>query len=166
SRSVLLGEFENVVATGGEVADTSGKSTVTGMIGYILREAAVPGTVLGGAALVGEGVSGCFAAGPAHGAVVAEACESDGTLVGYRPSIGVILNVSRDHDELDALRRQFATFAAQCRTLLVNAASAEAVAIGAERGARTFGTTDDADFRLEVVSAGPERARGILRVGG
>ena len=29
-----------------------------------------------------------------------------------------------------------------------------------------LGTTDDADFRLEVVSAGPERARGILRVGG
>ena len=42
---------------------------------------------------------------------------------------------------------------------LVNAASTEARAIGAELGARTFGTTDDADFRLEVVSAGPERAR-------
>ena len=82
------------------MAGTSGKSTVTGMLGWIVREAGVAATVLGGAALVGEGVSGCFAAGPPHGPLVAEACESDGTLVGYRPRIGVILNVSRDHIEL------------------------------------------------------------------
>ena len=64
------------------------------------------------------------------------------------------------------LRCQFATFAGQCHALLVNATSTEARAIGAELGARTFGTSDDADFRLEVVSPGPERARGSLRVGG
>jgi UDP-N-acetylmuramate--alanine ligase len=162
-RPALLAEVVNSGAPGVAVAGTSGKSTVTGMLGWILREAGWPVTVLGGAALVGEGVSGCFAAGPAHGPVVAEACESDGTLVGYRPSIGVILNVSRDHDELDALRRQFATFAGQCSTLLVNAGSADARAIGAELGARTFGRSDDADFTLEVVSTGPDRARGTLR---
>jgi UDP-N-acetylmuramate--alanine ligase len=162
-RPALLAEVVNSGAPGVAVAGTSGKSTVTGMLGWILREAGSPVTVLGGAALVGEGVSGCFAAGPAHGPVVAEACESDGTLVGYRPSIGVILNVSRDHDELDALRRQFATFAGQCSTLLVNAGSADARAIGAELGARTFGRSDDADFTLEVVSTGPDRARGTLR---
>src|SRR5207237_952189 len=86
-------------------------------------------------------------AGSPRGPLVAEACESDGTLVGYRPRIGVILNVSRDHDELEALRRQFTTFAERCETLLVNAASAEARAIGAPLGARTFGSTSDADFR-------------------
>jgi UDP-N-acetylmuramate--alanine ligase len=164
-RPALLAEVVNGGAPGVAVAGTSGKSTVTGMIGWILREAAMAGTVLGGAALVGEGVSGCFAAGPARGPVVAEACESDGTLVGYRPGIGVILNVSRDHEELDALRRQFATFAAQCRTLLVNAANAEARALGAAVGAATFGRAGDPDFRLEVVSAGPERGHGTLRLG-
>src|SRR5207237_11991 len=86
---------------------------------------------------------------------VLAACESDGTLVGYRPRIGVILNVSRDHDELEALRRQFTTFAERCETLLVNAASAEARAIGAPLGARTFGSTSDADFRLVIESPGP-----------
>jgi UDP-N-acetylmuramate--alanine ligase len=161
-RPALLAEVVNSGAPGVAVAGTSGKSTVTGMLGWILREAGSPVTVLGGAALVGEGVSGCFAAGPAHGPVVAEACESDGTLVGYRPSIGVILNVSRDHDELDALRRQFATFAGQCGTLLVNAGSADARDIGAGLGARTFGRSDDADFTLEVVSPGPDHARGTL----
>jgi UDP-N-acetylmuramate--alanine ligase len=148
------------------VSGTSGKSTVTGMLGWIVREAGVPATVLGGAALVGEGVIGCFAAGPADGPVVAEACESDGTLVGYHPGMGLILNVSRDHAELESLRAQFATFAKQCRTLFVNAASAEARAIGREVGARTFGASGDADARLVVESPGPHRARGSLVVDG
>ena len=161
-RPALLAEVVNGGAPGVAIAGTSGKSTVTGMIGWILRRANASATVLGGAALVGEGVSGCFAAGPRQGIVVAEACESDGTLVGYQPGIGVILNVSRDHDELASLRAQFTTFAKQCRTLLVNAASDEARAIGAELGALTFGRAEDATYRLEVRSAGPDRARGTL----
>jgi UDP-N-acetylmuramate--alanine ligase len=165
-RPALLAEIVNGGGPGVAVSGTSGKSTVTGMIGWILREAGVPATVLGGAALVGEGVVGCFAAGPADGPVVAEACESDGTLVGYHPGLGLILNVSRDHAELDALRAQFATFAKQCRTLFVNAASAEARAIGGEVGARTFGVSDDADARLVIESAGPHRARGTITIDG
>ena len=165
-RPALLAEVVNRGTPGVAVAGTSGKSTVTGMIGWILRAAETEATVLGGAALRGEGVSGCFAAGPAHGPVVAEACESDGTLIGYRPDIGVILNVCRDHEEIAALRAQFTTFARQCRTLVVNAASADARAIGVGAGARTFGTAGDADLRLAIVRAGPDRARGTLSVDG
>ncbi|MBM3218259.1 MAG: UDP-N-acetylmuramate--alanine ligase [Candidatus Rokubacteria bacterium] len=161
-RPALLAEVVNGGNPGVAVAGTSGKSTVTGMIGWMLRDAGVPATVLGGAALVGEGVIGCFAAGPHDGPVVAEACESDGTLVGYHPGIGLILNVSRDHAEMESLREQFTTFAKQSRTLWVNAASAEARAIGAAVDARTFGVADDADARLVVESAGPDRARGTL----
>ena len=165
-RPALLAEVVNGGVPGVAVAGTSGKSTVTGMIGWILREARVPASVLGGAALVGEGVIGCFAVGPHRGPVVAEACESDGTLVGYHPGVGVILNVSRDHAELDALREQFSTFAKQCRTLWVNATSADAQAIGAELGARTFGAVDGANARLVVESPGPHRGRGVLVVDG
>ena len=164
-RPALLAEIVNGGVPGVAIAGTSGKSTVTGMIGWILRFARRPASVLGGAALVGEGVVGCFAVGPKDGPVVAEACESDGTLVGYHPGVGVILNVSRDHAELDALREQFATFAKQCQTLWVNAASAEAQALGAEVGARRFGTADDADARLVIDSAGPHRGRGTLHIG-
>src|SRR5437016_3854474 len=61
-RPTLLAEVVNGGHPGVAVAGTSGKSTVTGMIGWILRDADVPATVLGGAALVGEGIIGCFAA--------------------------------------------------------------------------------------------------------
>jgi UDP-N-acetylmuramate--alanine ligase len=165
-RPGLLAEVVNDGAPGVAVAGTSGKSTVTGMIAWILRKASRPATVLGGAALVGEGVTGCFAAGPRNGPVVAEACESDGTLVGYHPGVGVILNVSRDHEELASLRAQFGTFAKQCRVLLVNAASDEARALGAGHDALTFGRAHDAAYRLDVESAGPDRARGTLHVPG
>jgi len=160
-RPALLAEVVNGGAPGVAIAGTSGKSTVTGMVAWILRQAATPATVLGGAALVGEGVAGCFVAGPSGGAVVAEACESDGTLVGYHPAIGVIHNVSRDHGELDDLRRQFATFASNSALCLVNAACAEAMALPTRRRL-TYGDGAHADAPLEVVAIGPDRARGVL----
>jgi UDP-N-acetylmuramate--alanine ligase len=105
-------------------------------------------------------------AGPADGAAVAEACESDGTLIGYHPTIGVIHNVSRDHDELTALRPQFAAFARNCGRLLVGADCPEAAALGRRFKAAAYGLSADADARLRVTAVGPRRARGVLRHGG
>jgi UDP-N-acetylmuramate-alanine ligase len=164
SRPALLAEIVNAGQPGVALAGTSGKSTMTGMAAYLVREAGLPLTALGGAALVGEGVAGCFSAGPSDGPVVAEACESDGTLVGYRPALGVIHNISRDHGEIEALRPQFSTFAANCRELLVNAACPEAAALGRALGARSYGDSAAADLRLEVASWGPHRARGVLHL--
>src|SRR6185503_16206382 len=119
----------------------------------------------GGAALVGEGGGGCLVAGPANAGVVAEACESDGTLVGYHPTLGLVHNVSRDHDELPALRAQFRTFAAGCQTLFVNAASPEAFALGgSSRKTLSYGLGSEADAPLVVERVGPDRALGTLRV--
>src|SRR6266849_61114 len=120
-RPALLAEIVNDGRPGVAIAGTSGKSTITGMLAWILRSADVDATVIGGAALVGEGSGGCFAAGAAEGPVIAEACESDGTLVGYRPAIGLIHNISRDHGEVDALRLQFAAFADYSERVLINA---------------------------------------------
>nr|MBA3685443.1 UDP-N-acetylmuramate--alanine ligase [Planctomycetota bacterium] len=131
ARPRLLAEVVNAGTPGIAIAGTSGKSTVTGMIAWILRQAGRPATILGGAALTGEGVSGCFAAGPTAGTVVAEACESDGTLVGYRPAIGVIHNITRDHGEVSAVRAQFAAFAANSARVLYNADCGEAAALAA-----------------------------------
>src|SRR5207247_10371832 len=142
------------------------KSTIIGMVAWLLRETGVPATVLGGAALVGEGTGGCFVAGPAEGPVVAEACESDGTLAGYRPAIGLVHNVSRDHAELDALRPQFAAFAENCGRLLVNGAWPEAAALGRRFKASPYGVTPGVDTRLWVTTVGPRRGTALLRFEG
>lgn len=165
-RPQLLAEVVNSASPGVAIAGTSGKSTVVGMLGWLLREGGVAATVLGGADFVGEGTGGCFVPGPTAGPAVAEACESDGTLVGYRPTVGVIHNVSRDHDELSALRPQFTAFARNCGRLLVGADCPEAAALGRRFKAATYGVSQDADARLRVTSVGPRRARGVLRHGG
>jgi UDP-N-acetylmuramate--alanine ligase len=96
--------------------------------------------------------------------VVVEACESDGTLVGYEPTMGVVHNISRDHAELEALRAQFGAFARNCTRLLVNARCPEAAALGRRLHGISYGVASDADAGLEVVSVGPDRARGILKL--
>ncbi len=162
ARPALLAEIVNAGGPGVAIAGTSGKSTITGMVGWILRDAGRSATVLGGAALVGEGVSGCFQAGPEGAPVAAEACESDGTLTGYAAGLALVHNISRDHGEVEALRPQFEAFARQSRRLLVNAASPEAAALGREFGARTYGAAPGADAPLEIADVGPSRARGAL----
>jgi UDP-N-acetylmuramate--alanine ligase len=163
-RPALLAEVVNAGQPGVAIAGTCGKSTVTGMLAWLLRESGRPSTVLGGAGLVGEGGGGCLAVGPANGPVVAEACESDGTLVGYQPTIGVVHNISRDHDEIVSLRAQFAAFARNCRRLFVNAGCPEAAALGRGLPAVSYGVAPDADVALEVLAGGPDRARGLLKL--
>jgi len=163
-RPALLAEIVNAGRPGVAIAGTSGKSTITGMLAWLARESGLAATVLGGAALAGEGVSGCFRPGPSDGPVAAESCESDGTLTGYHPVIGVIHNISRDHGEVDTLRSQFEAFARQSGRLFVNATSPEAAGLGKAVGAFTYGTVPSADARLEVVSVGPHRATGALRL--
>ena len=161
-RPALLAEVVNTAAPGVAVAGTSGKSTIVGMLAWLLQELRVPATVLGGAALQGTGGGACFAAGPEHGLVVAEADESDGTLVGYRAGLGLVHNISRDHKEVDELRTQFDAFAANCRRLLVNARCPEAAALGRRVKAATYGAATGANTALTVSSVGPARASGVL----
>jgi UDP-N-acetylmuramate--alanine ligase len=164
-RPALLAEIVNRGRPGVAIAGTSGKSTITGMVAWILRDAALSATVLGGAALVGEAGGGCFVAGPVDGPVVAEACESDGTLVGYRPAIGLVHNISRDHGEVGDVRAQFMAYAENSARLLVNAGCREAAALADGRPALAYGVPPEARANLAVVTAGPDGAVGILRVG-
>jgi UDP-N-acetylmuramate--alanine ligase len=163
-RPGLLAEVVNAGKPGIAIAGTSGKSTVVGMLAWILRHAGRPATILGGAALAGDGiVAGCFAAGPADGPVVAEACESDGTLVGYRPTIGLIHNLTRDHAEVEELHKQFDVFARQSATLFVNSADPEALkAAAGHPRVKTYGTGTQADLPLEIITVGPRRAQGVI----
>ena len=123
-RSELLAKIckENATIA---VSGTSGKSTVVGMIWHILNENKKDPSLLSGAGMTvleEQGKIGNAVAG--KGWLVAEADESDGTLIKYFPKIGVILNIDKDHKELDELEKLFAEFAANVRkaggVLIVN----------------------------------------------
>jgi UDP-N-acetylmuramate--alanine ligase len=98
------------------VAGTSGKSTVVAMIFEILEAAGLSPSVITGGALTSlerRGYVGNAFRGKSE-LLVVESDESDGTLVRYRPWLGVYLNMSKDHQEVAELRRLFAEFRRNC----------------------------------------------------
>jgi len=94
------------------VTGTSGKTTVTGMIGWILECVGLDPTVINGGALVDWKTAyriGNVRVGRSKIWVV-EADESDRSLLNFQPDWAVITNISRDHfglDEIIDLFRQF-----------------------------------------------------------
>ena len=143
------------------IAGTSGKSTVTGMIGWILHAVGRDPTVMNGAvmknfatpnapfasALVGEGE-----------AFVSEVDESDGSIAHYAPKIAVLNNVSLDHKSLDELRVLFGGFIAKADTAVINANDADVAALAARlpRGqVTTFAIDASADLRAENLEPAP-----------
>lgn len=152
-RSELLAARVNesdTIAVGG----TSGKSTVAAMIFTVLEAGGLgPSIVTGGAlgALKERGLAGNAYKGKG-GVLVVEADESDGTIVRYRPKTGVVLNISKDHKDVDVLNKIFAEFAGNCGRVLVNADDAPALAV--LPGALKFGF-DAGGWRVTDVKPGP-----------
>jgi UDP-N-acetylmuramate--alanine ligase len=122
-RPELLAQLFNAAPTGIAVGGTSGKSTVTGMIGWILHQAGRDPTVMNGAVMKNfAGADAPFASalvgdGPDF---VSEVDESDGSIALYEPEIAVLNNITLDHLSLDQLRRLFRDFAARAGTVVLN----------------------------------------------
>ncbi len=120
-RSELLAEIvftKKTVAVGG----TSGKSTTTAMLFEILHHAALKPSVIGGAGLsrlIKEGKIGNAAYGEGEWLII-EADESDGSIVQYHPEVGLLLNIDKDHQEMDELMQLFSTFKTNSRHFITN----------------------------------------------
>jgi len=140
SRAELLAALFNRAARPIAVAGTSGKSTVTGMIGWIMTAAGRDPTIMNGAVMKNFVAPDAPFAAARVGAgddFVAEVDESDGSIALYRPSVGVLGNVSLDHKSLDELRELFGDFCARCGAVAINADDPESMAL-APRAARVL----------------------------
>ncbi|HAN04887.1 MAG TPA: hypothetical protein DCW72_04620 [Elusimicrobia bacterium] len=152
-RSELLAERVNGSDTIA-VAGTSGKSTVAAMLFTALEAGGLqPSIVTGGAlgALKERGLVGNAYRGKGR-VLVVEADESDGTIVRYRPRTGLVLNISKDHKDVEILNKIFAEFAGNCGRVLVNADDAPAAA--ALPAAPVFGF-DAGGWKVSEVKLGP-----------
>jgi UDP-N-acetylmuramate--alanine ligase len=115
----LLNDAQRSVAVGG----TSGKSTVTGMIGWILHANHRQPTVMNGAVMKNFVTPSAPFASALVGdpeLFVSEVDESDGSIALYHPEIAVLTNISLDHKEMEELRRLFAGFLLQTRKAVLN----------------------------------------------
>jgi UDP-N-acetylmuramate--alanine ligase len=154
SRAELLADLFNEASVSIAVGGTSGKSTVTGMIGWILSEAGRDPTIMNGA------VMKSFESGARVGAgslFVSEVDESDGSIALYHPGIAVLNNVAVDHKSMEELRILFGDFLTRADACVVNADNAEALAIAPDN-AVTFGLIAAADFTAGDIV---ERTEGV-----
>ena len=114
----MIASSKRTIAIGG----TSGKSTTTAMLFDILHYAGLNPSIIGGAGLtrlIREGKIGNAAYGTGDWLIL-EADESDGSIVRYHPEIGVLLNVDKDHQEINTLMELFATFKNNSTQFIVN----------------------------------------------
>ena len=123
TRPQLLAKLLNAAQTSIAVGGTSGKSTVTGMIGWILHALHRQPTVMNGAVMknfVSPGAPFASALVGDPELFVSEVDESDGSIALYRPTVAVVGNVSLDHKEMDELRALFGGFLGAAKKAVVN----------------------------------------------
>jgi UDP-N-acetylmuramate--alanine ligase len=122
-RAELLAELFNASAQGIAIGGTSGKSTVTGMTGWIFQALGLDPTVMNGAvmknfitadtpfasSLVGQGK-----------AFISEVDESDGSIALYTPRIAVLNNIALDHKSMAELRLLFGGYISKAERAVLN----------------------------------------------
>ena len=114
----LIAASKKTIAVGG----TSGKSTTSAMLFDILEFAGLQPSIISGAGLVSiirQGKIGNAKVGKGEWLVI-EADESDGSIVQYNPEIGLLLNVEKDHKEMDELMSVFSVFKLNSKRFMVN----------------------------------------------
>ncbi|MBT0668489.1 UDP-N-acetylmuramate--alanine ligase [Novosphingobium profundi] len=146
TRAQLLAALFNAAPEGIAIGGTSGKSTVTGMTGWIMTRAGTDPTIMNGAVMKNfVSDEAPFASARVGGGdiFVSEVDESDGSIALYHPKVAVLLNVSLDHKSLEELRGLFGDFLARAEIAAVNLDDAESAALAHRaKSAITFGITN------------------------
>lgn len=149
TRPELLSELFNAAPTSVGVAGTSGKSTITGMIAWILNQTGRAPTVVNGAVMknfadADHPFASALIGGP--DLFVAEVDESDGSIARYDPTVAVVSNISLDHKSMEELRDLFGGFTARATTAVLNLDNPETAALAqtlAPGKAITFGLGEE-----------------------
>jgi UDP-N-acetylmuramate--alanine ligase len=135
SRADMLSALFNAAPFAIGVAGTSGKSTVTGMIAWILHHAGKSPTVMNGAVMKNfrtlEALFSSSLVGTS-GIFVSEVDESDGSIAAYNPRVAVLMNIALDHKTMEELRALFSGFAGRAKDVVLNLDNEETARLAAD----------------------------------
>jgi UDP-N-acetylmuramate--alanine ligase len=131
----IVSEFKTIA-----VAGTSGKSTTSGMLAFLMLRLGLNPNFIGGGRVrqfktetnLGNSITGN------SDYLVIEGCESDGTIVNYKPAQSIILNLDLDHHSIDKTAEMF-------KTLIRN--TSDIVAVNA----------DDGNLKVQKLEVSPRR---------
>ena len=132
TRPELLSQLFNAAPASIGVAGTSGKSTITGMIAWILHQAGRSPTVMNGAVMknfadADHPFASALIGGP--DLFVSEVDESDGSIARYNPTVAVVSNISLDHKSMEELRDLFGGFTGRAAKAVLNLDNVETRAL-------------------------------------
>jgi len=169
TRAELNSILFNTSGAGIAIAGTSGKSTVTGMLGWILEATGREPTIMNGAVMknfVSPERPYASAVIGGNALYVSEVDESDGSIALYRPAVGVLLNVSLDHKSMEELRALFGDYLGRSRIGVINADDPEALSLLPRANeVITFGL-DEEKAQIGIVSGsiaeGPVRQAALV----
>ena len=163
TRAELLASIFNAASRSIAVGGTSGKSTTTGMIGWILKAAGLDPTIMNGAVMKNFVTPDAPFASAVLGEgdlMVSEVDESDGSIALYAPRVAVLTNMALDHKSLEELRALFAAFVAGPERVVLNLDNAETAALARDLApgrAITFSLEDpSSDLHVGRLAPAPD----------
>ena len=145
TRAELLAQLFNAAPVSVGVAGTSGKSTTTGMIGWVLHDLGKAPTIMNGAVMKNFITADTPFASSVVGAseiFVSEVDESDGSIAQFSPRIAVLNNVALDHKSMEELRVLFRGFVGKAKTAVLNLDNGETAALTDATNAVTYSLDD------------------------
>ncbi len=173
TRPQLLSQIFNAAPTSIGVAGTSGKSTITGMIAWILHAAGRDPSVVNGAVMKNFADADHPFASALIGSpdlFVAEVDESDGSIARYDASVAVVSNISLDHKSMEELRALFGGFTRRAGRAVLNLDNTETAALAQDLPldrVTTFSLSDpEADLSAHELEPLPTGMRFRLHVSG
>ncbi|MEQ1753754.1 MAG: Mur ligase family protein [Micropepsaceae bacterium] len=152
-RAELLAELFNSAPMSVAIGGTSGKSTTTGMAGWIFHDLGMQPTIMNGAVMKNfANTSNTYASSAVgQGTVfVSEVDESDGSISLYNPKIALVTNVSLDHKPLTELRELFGAFISRAETAILNLDNPETANV--KRLAKRVLTFSIADAAADILA--------------
>ncbi len=144
----IIREFRTIA-----VAGTSGKSTSSGMLAFFMQRLGLKPNFIGGGR-VRQFRTGTHPGNSLSGdsdLLVAEACESDGTIVNYRPLHSIFLNLTLDHHPVDETAAMFEALIGNTEGKVILNADDNHLARMDTSGSATFSLVAPSDYRAADV---------------
>ncbi len=157
TRAELLAELFNAAPRSIGVAGTSGKSTTTGMIGWLLHATGRRPTIMNGAVMkdfIAPDLPFASAVVGQGGLFVSEVDESDGSIAHYRPHVAVLNNIALDHKSIDELILLFQAFVEKSSTSVLNLDNDLTAQLAAACACRRMITYSLSDPRAHLLATG------------
>lgn len=146
--SEIASEFETVA-----VAGTSGKSTTSGLLAFLMKRLGLGPNFIGGGRVKqfkNSSNPGNFCTGDSDYLVI-EACESDGSIVNYYPQNSIILNLDLDHNPVQDTAKMFETLARNSgKKVIINADDYNLKKMSGKTST-TFSIHNHSDYRAEEI---------------